>query len=488
MEFTLNRETAGKFLLAIGMILTVYTSLFSDLGLDTHVLMAVEDGSLPWGHTRTQDPLASDLDYAPAYYDRADTIYGILESEIQIKLTSFACMIGLVLLCGFLSAPKEEGAVFNFRVAGIISIYPAFIFSTGRGYMEVPIAIIFLLTHLEYHRTKSHKETNVLRRIVIAGIGISAIAWLKGLTVLIGVLWAIFLFMIDSFEKNLNKSSVYFYQILIGLGLVSILAVLTYSHGGLVKPVLYLFAAFIDIFLFIVFGLCLTHLIFMKQISAREFMHRNFQVSVIIISVILVCAYWIADLWLTEATLWTTSSMNIFIIMGNNGRYATILAPFLLLVFDNIDTTEFRENGLLDNKIITFNLVLIVLIGCFAGIHGQKMWTDDAAESLSANIEDGGEFVLIHENELAMHWLYTMYSELEQQGDDVTGHWRSPESNFISELENQEEFPKRSSLENVSFVVIQPGVDLDLPSNWELIDSDIPPRVFGNGEWRIFRI
>lgn len=58
MEFTRNRETAGKILLAIGMVLVIYTCLFSDLGLDTHVLMAVKKalclGDTPELKTRLQ--------------------------------------------------------------------------------------------------------------------------------------------------------------------------------------------------------------------------------------------------------------------------------------------------------------------------------------------------------------------------------------------------------------------------------------------------
>ena len=180
MEFTRNRETAGKILLAIGMVLVIYTCLFSDLGLDTHVLMAVEEGSLPWGHTRTQDPLASDLDYAPKYYDRADVIYGILDSEFKVKLASFASMATLVALCGFLASKNNEQNVsFNFAVAAMISIYPAFIFSSGRGYMEVPIAIIFLLTHLGYCTKKQEEETSIVRKSIKARKVITYITKLK---------------------------------------------------------------------------------------------------------------------------------------------------------------------------------------------------------------------------------------------------------------------------------------------------------------------
>lgn len=489
MEFTRNRETAGKILLAIGMVLVIYTCLFSDLGLDTHVLMAVEEGSLPWGHTRTQDPLASDLDYAPQYYDRADVIYGILDSEFKVKAAAFACMATLVALCGFLTSRNNEGNVsFNFAVASMISIYPAFIFSSGRGYMEVPIAIVFLLTHLDYCRKWQEEQTSITRRSIIAGFGISVIASLKGLNPIFGLLWAVYLFAIDSFQKKFENEVDKFFPILLGLVCSSVVVLLTLDHGSILNSIWFLFAALVDISLFLIIGLCLTHIIFSKSFSIGKFVHANFQTSVVIFSVIIACSYWIADLWLTEAALWSTSSLDIFIIMGNNGRYVTMIAPFILLALSNYEQSDLFDFNDNQKKIFALNLVLVVLLASFAGIHGQKMWTDEAANALTKNIQDGDEFVLIHENELAMHWLYTMYSEFEREELDVTGHWRSPDSNFISEIEDDEAFAKRSSLENVSYVVIQPGIEMEIPADWELIESGSPPKIFGNDEWVIYRI
>ena len=266
------------------------------------------------------------------------------------------------------------------------------------------------------------------------------------------------------------------------------MVLLVLDHGSILNSIWFLFAAIVDISLFLIIGLCLAHMIFSEKFSISKFVHANFQTSVVIFSVIIACSYWIADLWLTEAALWSTSSLDIFIIMGNNGRYVTMIAPFILLALNNYgqsDLFDFNEN---QKKIFAFNLVLIVLLASFAGIHGQRMWTDDAANSLTKNIQDGDEFVLIHENELAMHWLYTMYTEFEREELDVTGHWRSPDSNFISEIEDNEAFAKRSSLENVSYVVVQPGIEMEVPADWELIESGSPPMIFGDGEWVIYRI
>ena len=40
-----------------------------------------------------------------------------------------------------------------------------------------------------------------------------------------------------------------------------------------------------------------------------------------------------------------------------------------------------------------------------AGLHGQTYWTDDAAEVLSDNMEDGEDFLFVHDTTLGMHYL-----------------------------------------------------------------------------------
>ena len=66
------------------------------------------------------------------------------------------------------------------------------------------------------------------------------------------------------------------------------------------------------------------------------------------------------------------------------------------------------------------------------------MWTDDAADFLAEQVEDGDEFLLIHDQTLGMHWLYTMHNSFVQKDlVNVTGHWRSPDSGCWQEELNQ---------------------------------------------------
>jgi hypothetical protein len=107
-------ERFWQRLLIIGLLLNLIVVLTSDLGLDTHVRMAAdEDGSLPWCHTRPDDPLASNP------MDGGTVSSPISESETMIKLQSALQMIVLIAIAGMISI----------RLAALVSIYPTFIFS-----------------------------------------------------------------------------------------------------------------------------------------------------------------------------------------------------------------------------------------------------------------------------------------------------------------------------------------------------------------------
>ena len=67
------RQRNWVLLLIFGLLLNIIVSFTSDLGLDTHVHMArdssladSEEATLPWGHTRPLDPMASNPEYSPS--------------------------------------------------------------------------------------------------------------------------------------------------------------------------------------------------------------------------------------------------------------------------------------------------------------------------------------------------------------------------------------------------------------------------------------
>jgi hypothetical protein len=115
------------------------------------------------------------------------------------------------------------------------------------------------------------------------------------------------------------------------------------------------------------------------------------------------------------------------------------------------------------------------------------MWTDDAGEIVSVEIQDGEDFLYIDDESLAMHWLYTFRLEIDPDSDrNITGHWRSPDSNWEIELEGQQ-MVQRGSLDDVEFIIIAPNIDVSPPSGWKLISSDEAPFLNGGGEWKVFQ-
>ena len=485
MEFDLTEGKAGKYLLAFGILLLFSSIIISDLGLDSHVLMAVEDGSLPWGHTRNIDPLASDQSYSPQYYDRADVIFGILDTEIKLKAFVFLSVMFLILIVGYHGFTKHQGEQkreFDYYSASIIALYPAFIFSTGRGYLEAPLAFIFLLSHTNFLKNSSNKVDTSYPFFILGGLGIAAIAWIKGITVLVGIAWFIILVCIDYLSRSLNIEKKV--QSLIFLNVASITAIvtlLTIDHNSFSNSLLFSFAAIVDIFIFLAIGLCLIAVFTSKQ-NFKDCLSESFQAIMIVNVVILGSVYWIADLWLTEAKIWDTSGIEIFFILGNNGRYVTLIAPFLIIMISNFRKLKHIQ---MSSKIITANLCLILIISSLAGFHGQKMWTDDAAESLAKSLVDGEDFLLIHESDLAMHWLYTMHSELSDSHPNSVGHWRAPSSDFDMEL-NGQAFENRGDISEVNFLVIQPGLEIELNQDWQLTASGNSPLIMGGEDWLIY--
>ena len=115
------------------------------------------------------------------------------------------------------------------------------------------------------------------------------------------------------------------------------------------------------------------------------------------------------------------------------------------------------------------------------------MWTDDAAQSFSDDLENGDDFLYIDDEALAMHWLYTFRLELDPDGErNITGHWRAPESNWQVELEGQAVI-NRGDLSNVRIIVVAPGFDLNLPEGWEQTANGEAPFLNGGGEWKVYR-
>jgi len=180
---------------------------------------------------------------------------------------------------------------------------------------------------------------------------------------------------------------------------------------------------------------------------------------------------YVAVLWTYESVLWGSSWPWHMVTMGNNGRYITLLIiPAYMLVK--------QVNGEIDwqSKKVFFGIVLILPFSLLAGLHGQTMWTDDAAQSM--DLQENQDFLFVSEATLAMHWLYTFHDPLDAEEKNITGYWRSDTSSWNNDLDED--------LSHIDWLVLAPEIEVN-PNGWELYDSGEVDFLNGGGEWRVFK-
>ena len=64
-------------------------------------------------------------------------------------------------------------------------------------------------------------------------------------------------------------------------------------------------------------------------------------------------------------------------------------------------------------KVVAVTLFILLPLSLLASVHGQTMWTDEAAEAM--NLDEQEHFLFVSEDTLAMHWLYTFYAPLDAE-------------------------------------------------------------------------
>ena len=125
-------------------------------------------------------------------------------------------------------------------------------------------------------------------------------------------------------------------------------------------------------------------------------------------------------------------------------------------------------------KVMGITLFLLLPLSLLASVHGQTMWTDEAAEAM--NLDEQEHFLFVSEDTLAIHWLYTFYAPLDAEEKQITGHWRSIDSTW--------EFDLNTTLSHVNTLVTSPDVTLT-PEGWIVHSNGEVDFLNGGGEWRV---
>jgi hypothetical protein len=471
-------------LLVLGLLLNIVVCFSSDLGLDTHVKMAVDaDGGLPWGDLRPD--VAGVSDPSDAGERTVLPIYS--SSEASIK--AFALVVFFALI-GYVHRAVGE------RTASILALSPAFIFSVGRGYEEVYFALAFAVAFGLF--TEVWSSNMRLLQNLIGGCTLMLIPYAKGMSepssvLFIGVLLGLigyawhalqgressrFAWMRNPLKASSATASV--------IGTVMLLAGIFDATPtfGVMKdaPLRFLSAVVFSLVdaigLFVLFGMVLWPLLKPAVAALRTTDDAQIAtMSAMITAAMTAIVFYIAALWTYESVLWGASWPGIVWTMGNNGRYVTLLfIPLVVLLKQlNLETgaPTFEVPGPC-MRAIGVTLLLLVPLSFLAGLHGQTMWTDEAADKM--NLENGDHFLFVSDATLGMHWLYTFYEPLDADANNLTGHWRSTGTNWIGDVE--------ADLSHVTTIVLAPEVD-NVPTGWSVESSGEADLLNGGGEWRV---
>ena len=483
-------------LLIFGLLLHLSSISSSDYGLDTHLHLAAiesnEDGNpnLEWGDVRPEDPLASN----PNDVQILERGWWQILELYPSWLLPFAAFLPMLALIGLLLILAKGSP----HLAALVSIHPSLIFATGRLYPESTVALAVAGIILASLQLFVRKGWGLIQWLLLAVASIHLLVLVKGLPSvlawgLIGVLiaWIVL-------DRTTSKFHTYSQNAMMGLSislpivLVAMIAA-SFTTGGSLSTiqthsVSWLFSFFIAILdgfgLYILVGLCcwpfLSDFLLHSKNSNES---GDVFVSIFVASGTLLISMWIASLWVFEATRWNLPLWENMLLMGNNGRYMTALTfPIMLLFHRSLD-----GKSLSLGKPLMVALLIVLPLSMLAGIHGQTMWTDDAARSFSNEINADEDFLYIDDEGLAMHWLYTFRLELDSEGElNITGHWRSPDSNWELELQGQA-IQNRGDLSDVQYLVVAPNIDIDVPLGWEKMASGEAPYLNGGGEWKVYR-
>ena len=503
-----NEIRFWKGLLILGILLHLVVSFTSDLGLDAHIhatYITVEDGTginhLDWGETKLADSEASD----PTSGEDIGGRYAALHSWFALCFMLFGTTKTALHLGAFVLSIISLAAVWYTTrelfddyaaicLTALVSIHPTFLFATGRANAEV----MMLLAMVGF----SYSIIMLARKKIIPAIPIMIISTFVGVStkglptsLVIGVL-IICALALKIKPMRMNKA------FNLGVFIATILcliSIITSTGGSLMAaklaPMRFLSAILIATFdivvIYSLFGMVLWPF-YTQNNSEKTEKEVTLLAGMIGLAVTGITIY-VAGQWTNYSLAWDAPWPWSTWIMGNNGRYASMLMiPAFWLIMRlrqvNGDDWPSLESPGKRAKALMIGIMLVLPISLLVAFHGQTIWTEEPADILSDKVENGEDFLFVSDATMGMHWLYTFHLEIDPYNErNVTGHWRADTADWKDEIEVGGESSNRGDLSNVQWVVLSSGINWDdAPERWhQEITGDVD-FMNGGGEWEIW--
>ena len=488
----------------LGVLLHGIAAVNSDLGLDTHVRLNAladqqrEGQDLTWGAPRVSGDVSGET---PSEYD--GYIIPWNTSEFNAVLTSVVA----VLFLAFLVCVNPRWSTSRPRVdpvwGALLLLSPVLVFSSSRGYDEGSLAVMMGVGVAGFWFNKgTNVGENRINGLLMATSLVLVAAW-KGFSPVASLLlWLGAAAGVEAWLRLAARrkgsrmadrlTNPRFMGALV-FALVSLVAFLsgfitnsgTFSSIG-ERPGTYLIAFFFAFLngslLFLMVGCLLwPHVVSRVRPLMSVSGHGVTLLSMFICGTFAALTAYTAALWTLESQLWDISVFKVMVILGNNGRYATVLILPLVLLLKWVEPVAPSPSA----KECGMAVVLIAPFLLFTVLVGHQIWSEDVGEALASNwSSDDNHVHLIASEAMAMHHLYVMKTNVDLDGSlGVTGTWSTADAG-PSFLEAQ--------LGSVDFVVVAPGIETVMDENtWVLVTEEkVPVTVPGgiqSGHWTLYR-
>ena len=503
MEDDGGRRRPWLALFLLGLALHAYAAFNSDLGLDAHVRLnvinddSVDGADAPWGSPRISgDASKSGASTFDGYIPPWNT------SEFLMKTTAVLALAVVGLLVS-INPSQSTTSRFDFTWGALLLLSPVLMFSTSRGYDEASLALLMGLGVAGFGRKVNDQRAQLRMHSVLMATSLLLVLGWKGFNIVtcFSVWFAVLVlaegWMAMILRQNSPSSSWLVHPwkmgafssacLFIGVFLVGLVSSNgTFSTIG-ERPVHFLvatvFALLDTVVLYLLVGCLLWPMVIRRWRSLSEVRGPVHTMLVVYIFTVLTgVILYIAALWTLESSLWGLSLPETMIVLGNNGRYATLILIPLIVLLKSVEPRKTAESPRWVAPLTAVALVLPFLV--FTTVVGHQVWSEDAGERLAEVWqEEDRSFLLVAPQSLAMHHLYAMKTHVDIDGSKgVVGHWVVPE-NASHRLDAELE---------VDYLIVGPNAEFSVSDEaWVLMDSSsVPVNIPGgiqSGMWSLYR-